>query len=284
MAGQERHDLRKVSLRRRVKRIRWFVATTCCTDVIRFDVKVARLLMSELALKEEDTAKALVVIYKKPPHSKPVEAFPFWHSKRQWACYNDNSTFKACWGIPSGSQSDSESATMTIPHSKPVEASLPAVKATVSLLQWQRQASPPTPLRQPTKRACYNRHLLRSTSQQACYNRLFKRAWAITSYIKRIRGNTDWFRSRWMVYCSDEDIACWRRRMMLRLCCSKLLCQAAFPWLLQPWLGARQQLLYTEQLSLLYLFFMLLVLVNLHPYDLFLCWSWQERYFSSRWK
>ena len=34
-----------------------------------------RLLMSELALKEEeDTAKALVVIYKKSSHSKPVEA------------------------------------------------------------------------------------------------------------------------------------------------------------------------------------------------------------------
>ena len=62
---------------------------------------------------------------------------------------------------------------MAIPHSKPVEASLPAVKATVSLLQWQRQASPPTPLRQP-KRACYNRHLLRSTSQRACYKRLLK--------------------------------------------------------------------------------------------------------------
>ena len=62
---------------------------------------------------------------------------------------------------------------MAIPHSKPVEASLPAVKATVSLLQWQRQA-PPAPLRQPPKRACYNRHLLRSTSQRACYKRLLK--------------------------------------------------------------------------------------------------------------
>ena len=36
---------------------------------------------------------------------------------------------------------------------------------------------------------------------------------------------------------------------MLRLCCSKLLCQAAFSWLLQQWLGVKQQLLYTEQLS-----------------------------------
>ena len=32
-------------------------------------------------------------------------------------------------------------------------------------------------------------------------------------------------------------------------CCSKLLCQAAFSWLLQQWLGARQQLLYIGQLS-----------------------------------
>ena len=64
---------------------------------------------------------------------------------------------------------------MAIPHSKPVEASLlTAVKATVSLLQWQRQAPPPTSFRQPPKRACYNRHLLRSTSQRACYKRLLK--------------------------------------------------------------------------------------------------------------
>ena len=116
MAGQERHDLGEVSLRRRVKKTRWFVATTCCTGVIRFDVKMARLLMSELALKEEGTAKALVVIYKKPPHSKPVEA-PLSEPATM------ASTFKACWGIPFGSQSDSEPATMAIPHSKPVEAS-----------------------------------------------------------------------------------------------------------------------------------------------------------------
>ena len=43
---------------------------------------------------------------------------------------------------------------------------------------------------------------------------------------------------------------------------SNLLTAAASPWMLQPWLGARQQLLYTAQLSLLYLLFMLLVLVN----------------------
>ena len=190
-------------------------------------------------------------------------------------------TFKACWG-----NDQSEPATMATTFKACWGISpLSAVKATVSLLQWQRQAPPPTPLRQPPKRACYNRHLLQSTSQRACYKRLLKRAWAITSYIKRIRGNTGWFRSRWMVYGSDEDIACWRREMMLRLCCNKLLWQAALlsssslivaasPWLLQPWLDAKQQLLYTEQLSpvsTLHAFNP----SQLHSYDLSLCWSWQ---------
>ena len=147
--------------------------------------------MSELTLKKEDTRRRLSSLYTKSHHIQSLLKHPSFDS-----------------------QSDSEPATMTTPHLKPVE-----------VLQWQRQASPPTSLRQPPKRACYNRHLLiRSTSQRACYKRLLKRAWAATFYIKRIRENTGWFRSRWVVYCSDEDIACWRRGMMLRLCCSKLLC------------------------------------------------------------
>ena len=120
------------------------------------------------------------------------------------ATHNESATmttFKACWSTPflavkatvSLLPDDifNESATMAITPSKPVEAfplpppsplsaslrgpfffSSSAVKATVSLLQWQRQA-PPAPLKQ-RKRACYNRHLLRSTSQQACYKRLLK--------------------------------------------------------------------------------------------------------------
>ena len=95
-----------------------------------------------------------------------------------------------------------------------------------------------------------------------------------------------------MVYCSDEDIACWRRGMMLRLCCSKLLWQAA---LLSSFLLTAAASCFVKQLSpdccshglalgssfyilgsfLLYLLFMLLVLVNLYSYDLSLCWSWQ---------
>ena len=130
MAGQKRHDLKKVSLRRRVKRIRWFVATACCTGVIKIwrwggtivDVGIS----SE---RRRYTTKALVVIYKKPLHSKPVEAS---HSEPATMA----STFKACWGIP------------------------PAVKATVSLLQWQSHIQ--SLLRHPFPR--------QSKRQWACYN------------------------------------------------------------------------------------------------------------------
>ena len=59
-----------------------------------------------------------------------------------------------------------------------------------------------------------------------------------------------------------------------------LLTAAASFWLLQSWLDAKQQLLYTVQLSLLYLLFMLLILINLHSYDLSLCWSWQNSYIN----
>ena len=172
-------------------------------------------------------------------------------------------------------------------HSKFVEAFFSAVKATVSLLQWQRQASSLTPLKQPLKRACYNKHFLQSTSQQACYKRLLKKheqsPSTSSAYERTLIGlkADEWFIAAMRTSLVEEEEWCYDyaatscfAKQLAPDCCSKLLCQATFPWLLQSWLGVRQQLLYTAQLSLLYLFFMLLVLVNLHPYDLSLCWFW----------
>ena len=93
-----------------------------------------------------------------------------------------------------------------------------------------------------------------------------------------------------MIYCSNENIVCWKRKTMLWLYYKKL-----FYYLLNNNSLIVATSCFVKQFSFdccnndltlnnnfyilksffLYLFFMLLILINLYLYDLFLCWSWQ---------
>ena len=117
---------------------------------------MTRLLMSKLILKEkEDTIKIFVVTYKKSSQSRFVETF-----------FNESvtmtSTFKIYWNIY-----------------------FTTVKASMSLLYWQRQASSFTSFKQSLKRiCCQNQHRDKSyeyklTRIKSIKSRYRKKSWAV---------------------------------------------------------------------------------------------------------
>ena len=148
-------------------------------------------------------------------------------------------TFKICWDI----------------------FSLSTIKATVSLLQWQRQASSFTLLKQSSKWVCYNKHFLQSTSQRVCYKKLLKKheqsSFTLSAYEKTLIDlkADEWFIAKIRIslikeekWCYDYVAAsCFAKQLSSDCCSNGLTLNSNF---------------YILNSFLLYLLFMLLFLVN----------------------